>query len=255
MPAGTPQTPPARPAPRRRGFTLVELVVCLGVVATLCGILLPSLRATREASNRLVCQSNLRQMGVACSAYASANDDRMPSTSVIDLASGTVAPGELMATRINTLNGGQWQGIGRLLAYMGNNCQCMYCPSHRGSNPVERWAPAYAEQDNTRIYANYHYSGHVKHWIPVGDRERNMPVRLDAGRSVVILTDGLRTQSDFNHGNGLNRLFGDLSVEWWLDREEDPLRARLPSPDSDGLEVQLDSETFRIAWTTVSSGG
>jgi hypothetical protein len=92
----------------------------------------------------------------------------------------------------------------------------------------------------------------VKHWIPAGDRERNMPVRLDAGRSVVILTDGLRTQADFNHGNGLNRLFGDLSVEWWLDRAEDPLRARLPGVAADGLEIQLDSGTFSMAWATIS---
>jgi len=236
----------------RRAFTLVELVVCLGVVTMLCGILLPSLRATRESSNRLVCASNLRQIGVAMSAYSDANNERLPDTAAIDLASGTVTPGDLMATRINTVQGGQWQGIGRLLAYLGNNCQCMYCPSHRGSNSLDRWAPAYAEEQNVRIYANYHYSGHVKHWAAPGARDRNAPVRLDAGRSVVLLTDGLRTQADFNHGNGLNRLFGDLSVEWWLDRAEDPLRARLPGVAADGLEIQLDSGTFSMAWATIS---
>jgi prepilin-type N-terminal cleavage/methylation domain-containing protein len=49
----SPNGPGCRPSKRgnrRLGFTVIELIVCMGVVAVLCGILLPSLRATREAS-------------------------------------------------------------------------------------------------------------------------------------------------------------------------------------------------------------
>jgi prepilin-type N-terminal cleavage/methylation domain-containing protein len=241
---------PAHPA--RRGFTLVEMVVSLGVVALLCGILLPSLRATRESSSRLRCACNLRQQGIALSAYSDANNGRLPHTWAVDPANGLPSPGELMATRTATIHGGEWQGIGRLLPYLGDNCECMYCPSHHGSHALDRWSTAYASAANTRIYSNYHYSGHLMHWLPQGTPGRNSPTRLDAGRSLVVLTDGLRTQSDFNHGNGLNRLFGDLSVEWWLDRQDDPLRARLPASMSEGLEVQLNSETVRVAWNAIS---
>jgi len=64
---------------KRRGFTLIELLVVIGIIALLAAILFPVFAKARARARQTVCLSNLRQLGLAITAYSQDYDEQYPN--------------------------------------------------------------------------------------------------------------------------------------------------------------------------------
>lgn len=72
-------TPPATSPSQAKGFTLVELLIVIGIIALLISILMPALSRARESAITVQCASNLRQLYLGAAMYAEANRGYLPT--------------------------------------------------------------------------------------------------------------------------------------------------------------------------------
>lgn len=199
---------------RHTGFTLIDILVSIAIIAVLIGLLLPSLAMVRSASEKVVCASNIRQAGLGLHMYAMDNGDYLP-LSTFSSGNGSYWDTTPLQLRFETGSRGSdgmdshyWDGLGVLIGqnYLSDG-RIFFCPSHLGENTFERYLPQFEGADG-EIIANYQYRG----LGPNGEQ------RLDQFESsVAIVSDGFRDLDEINHANGMNVLRAGMGVNWFRD--------------------------------------
>jgi hypothetical protein len=225
----------------RRGFSLVDILVSIAVMATLIGILLPSVSRVQESARRVICQSNLKQIGLGITMYADDNRGLIPASAYGDNENYEQRPTEMMQLHLGHGIPGNWEGLGWLIESGHITAEgVFYCPSHHGNHAHDEYEDAWRNLGD-EIVGNFNYR-------PVSDFERDL-ARLNP--ATVLATDGLRTTMDYNHLSGNNVLAADMSVVWYHD-ENGQLLSLLPDTD-DG--VFGGDYGAAVVWQILDDGG
>lgn len=114
--------------PRQKGFTLIEMLVVIAIIALLASMIVPAVSSALTRAQQTACMSNMRQIGQALMIYALENNENLPPTR------HTAAAGESWITLLSP--------------YLGDMDRIRICPADpRGRERLERGGTSYIVND------------------------------------------------------------------------------------------------------------
>jgi prepilin-type N-terminal cleavage/methylation domain-containing protein len=195
---------------RANGFTLVELLVVISIIALLVSILMPALSKARDQAKRIMCASNLRQIGLAYNMYALENEEKTPPLLTVGVGKQAM---EDIRFGFSPWTGGKKWGFGMLIPrYMDLTLagEILYCPAQRdeshtfvGSNPVINFEENWENTTGITVIVGYF-------------ARRSM--NLSKNGMVALVADVFYAghNSTGHRPRGNNVVFSDGSVHWFM---------------------------------------
>jgi type II secretory pathway pseudopilin PulG len=192
---------------RAAAFSLVELLVVIGIIALIIAILLPTLAKAREASNRTKCLSNLRSLGQALVLYANSSNGKLPNANPAETADDAAA-----ATAV-------------LVALNRDHVRApavFHCPSDVDPVPLQIVTADYAKPNSARTSYDFYSVWWMPEFGPKIAKIKDAPLAWD-------LEGGKPTLGWQNHGlKGGHVVFTDGHAAWQPREEWD--RENWPHP-------------------------
>ena len=178
----------------RRAFTLVELLVVIGIIAVLVGILLPTLSRAREAANKTKCLANLRTLGQAMTMYANNSKSWLPNMNPPNTVNDPARTTEVLV------------GLNRDHI---RAAETFWCPSDQDPVPAKIETADYDAPNSARTSYDFYSVWWMPEFGPKVTKVKDAPIAWDLNGGNPLL--GPRQ----NHGRkGGNVVFSDGHGEW-----------------------------------------
>lgn len=238
---------------RMRGFTLVELLVVIGIIAVLISMLLPALNRARAQANQVKCASNLKQLYYCVQMYA--NENRgfiMPSRIMSGTAvtqsfwSGSDVLGSVLGTGGLTSSDEIANRIARMLKCPSserpkdpsNSIEIDYCyNSNLGDDRAYSWSPQYVAGSSTEVWGKFKKMTQVPQNVMIAADNENIIQSNDDRFQLLADLTWKKHYIGSRHASGMaNVLFMDGTVHAvnpWPQNLQDPYSQALPMASTD----------------------